>query len=508
MPVSGGRLPQCTPSGSYPRTVTTALDNPEKTTLGRNFAPLERAHPKKSGYLLLSHGVDALVARLKLMDAAQKTIDVQYYLYRFDIAGKMFTQKLLDAADRGVRVRLLLDDMEIDDNDFRFAVLGSHPNIQVRFFNPFAGRSDLGRFWSVLVSFKRVNQRMHNKIFAVDNEVAIVGGRNIADAYFSVDANPYFSDLDLLAVGPIVREVSASFDDFWNSELAVPVSALVTRTPTEKDLKKFDNGLKKIWIKYKTHVYSKRLQKSDFNKRIENKALDLIWAPGRVLYDKPDRILHNGRREDRLSFFGSALEPYFENTSKELLLISPYLIPGKSGMALFRDLRRRGVKIRILTNSLAATDVAAVYGAYTDYRKAILRMGIDLFELKPNAKTEGVEAAHGSSVGATLHAKTMVFDRTKVFVGSMNLDLRSVYDNTELGLMVTSPQLCERVVKLFGQMTSPESSLRLSLGEDGETIWPTLDNGREVRYDHAPYVSFWKILWSDLAGFLTPDSLL
>ncbi len=494
----------------YPREPSIALENFQDTPLGRNFASLEKTHPEKSGYYLLSDGVDAFVARLILMDAADQAIDVQYYIYRYDIAGKLFTRKLFEAADRGVRIRLLLDDMEIDENDFRFATLALHPNIQVRFFNPFAGRNGIGRLWSMLTAFERVNQRMHNKILAVDNQIAVVGGRNIADEYFSVQPNQYFSDIDLLAVGPIVRDASASFDKFWNSELSVPVNALVGKQPTEQDLKALVAELGDQWVQHEAHEYRKRLEDSDFKMKIKNHELGLIWAPGKVVYDKPEQITHDDQ-EDHLTLFGAYLKPQVKNTDREFLLISPYLIPGDPGMALFRSLRQKGVKISILTNSLAATDVAVVYGAYADYRKPLLELGINLFELKPNADINDNDAgstySSTSSVGAILHAKTLVFDRADVFVGSMNLDPRSVYLNTELALVVTSPKLAEQVCDLFDRMTSLESSLQLTL-ENDKLVWTTLEDGREVHYLRSPYVSLWKIFWTNLTELLVPNSLL
>lgn len=489
-----------------PRETSTALKDPRTTTLGQNFADLEEAHPEKSGYYLLSDGVDAFVARLLLMEAAQKTIDVQYYIYRFDIAGQMFARTLLEAADRGVRVRLLLDDMEIENNDRRFAILAAHPNIHVRFFNPFAGRSGISRLWSFLVDFERVNQRMHNKIFAVDNQIAIVGGRNLADEYFSVEPNQYFSDLDLLAVGPIVREASDSFDQFWNYDLALPVNALVRKEVTDKDLKNFRKKLGAFWKENKTHQFFQRLENSDFKKRITEHNLSLVWAPGKVIYDDPEQVSGKRAGQDQLTLVGSYFEPHLQYTDEEFILISPYLIPGTNGMQLFRKLRGRGVKFGILTNSLAATDISVVYGAYADYRRPLLEMGIDLYELKPSADTN-LDNARGTSVGATLHAKTMVFDRSEIFVGSMNLDPRSVHYNTELGFIVTSPILAEQVYDLFKQMTKLEASLRLSI-EDDDVLWTTREDGAEVRYRRPPYVPFWQVIWSDLSEWLIPNSLL
>lgn len=492
----------------YPRERSEAYENPEKTSLGKAFAEDEKDHPDESGYHLLSDGVDAFVARLILIEAAQKTIDLQYYIYRFDIAGQMLTRHLLQAADRGVRVRLLVDDMEIDSSDFTFAVLASHPNVQVRIFNPFAGRTGLGRLWSILTSFERVNQRMHNKIFAVDNQLAVVGGRNIADPYFSVKTNQYFADLELLAVGPIVRKASASFDEFWNFELAFPANALIDERPTEEDRQKLTERLEKTWRQHKSHEYRQRLEKSSFRQKIDTHTLEFIWAPGKVVYDSPNQITVPEDVEiDQLTLLGAYLEPHFDNTDREFLLISPYLIPGERGMLLFQSLRDRGVTMKILTNSLAATDMAVVYGAYADYRRPILEMEIELYELKPHARTGEEKMYESSSVGATLHAKTLVFDKAEIFIGSMNFDPRSVYYNTELGLIVTSPLLTEQVREVFARRTSLEASLRLSL-EDDDLVWTTLEEGKKVRYGHSPYVGFWYILWSDLAELLVPNTLL
>lgn len=492
----------------YPRQATSALTTYEDTRLGRKFSRLEAAHPDKSGFYLLSDGVDAFIARLMLMEAAQRTLDIQYYIYRFDVAGQIFSQKLLDAADRGVRVRLLLDDLEIEENAFNFAVLASHPNIQVRFFNPLVGRSVFGLLWSMLIDFERVNQRMHNKIFAVDNQLAIVGGRNIADDYFSVEPNQYFADLDLLAVGPIVREASVSFDEFWNSELSIPAQVMVRQEVTSKDLEDLTNQLEDHWTMHEAHAYRKRLRQAGFNQGGSINHLEFVWAPARIFYDTPDKISRDGHEKDQVTLMQSQIEPHFDKAETEIRLISPYLIPGEEGMSLFRRVRQRGVNFSILTNSLAATDISAVYGAYADYRKPVLNLGIDLFELKPDTDRKAAEKDRISSVGATLHAKTIMFDHAEVFIGSMNLDPRSVYFNTELGLIITSPELTAQVRDLFDRLTRLESSLRLTLDEDGKLIWTTLEEGRKVTYDRSPYVSWWRIIWSDIFALLVPNSLL
>lgn len=492
----------------YPREESFALQSPDQTALGEAFAEAEETHPDASGYRLLTDGVNAFVARLALMEAAEETVDIQYYIYRMDTVGQMLSKSLIDAADRGVRIRLLLDDMEIGDNDFRFAVLASHPNIQMRIFNPFAGRSKFGMLWSILMSFDRINQRMHNKIFAVDNQLAIVGGRNIANEYFTVEPNQYFADLEVLATGPIVRQASASFDHFWNSVLSVPINVLMAKKPNEQDLVDLKRQFATTWQSDRAQAYRDRLQNSPFPETINQGQFDFIWAPAEVVYDSPDQIIRNGKENDQLTLLGAYLEPHFRQTRQELVLISPYMIPGDKGMFLFRQLSGRDVNLRILTNSLAASDMAAVYGAYAGYRKPILRLGAELYELKPGAGQEETDRQKPTSVGATLHAKTLVFDRDKVFIGSMNLDPRSVYLNTELGIIVNSKELATEIAQHFAQLTSPEASFRLSLDEGGDVVWTTTEQGAAVRYHRSPYVSLWDIFWADLVELLIPNSLL
>jgi len=272
-----------------------------------------------------------------------------------------------------------------------------------------------------------------------------------------------------------------------------------------EDLEKLRKHLERSWKEYESNAFSKRLTNSDFKKRIENHNLSLIWAPGKVVYDKPEQITNQSR--DQFALVGSYFEPHLQYTDEEFLLISPYLIPGKNGLNLFKKLRERGVSFSILTNSLAATDVAVVYGAYADYHKPLLDLGIRLFELKPSADAPLKGINYSPSVGATLHAKTLIFDRSEIFIGSMNLDPRSIHLNTELGLIITSPPLARQVVELFKEMTSLDSSFRLSL-QDGNVVWSTKENDKEVHYYRSPYVNWWRHFWSKLGNFIVPNSLL
>jgi cardiolipin synthase C len=494
---------------NFPREPSRAWDRPQETKLGRAIAPAALQHPGMSGFHVLGNGMDAFVARMALAEAAERTLDLQYYIFHVDLTGKLILDSLVRAADRGVRVRLLLDDTTAKGKDAGIAVLASHPRIQVRVFNPAAGRSSASWMFSAAADFDRINHRMHNKMFVADNQAGVVGGRNIGDEYFGAREGVNFADMDLLATGPVAQDLSRSFDEFWNSEWAYPIEALHAANPDPAALEKGRAMLAAHRSAARDSDYAKRLRDSDLLKRLYEHDLPLVWAPARIVYDRPEKAGSEGRPADDLKL-GPQLKSAVTEPRSDFLISSPYFIPGERGVAAFKQLREKGVRIRIVTNSFAGNDVALVHSGYAKYRKDLLKLGVELYELKPSlaAAPEQDQKRFGSS-GASLHAKAFIVDREQVFVGSLNLDPRSMNLNTELGFIVESRELAEMLALQFDELIRPAYTYRLELGpSDGDLLWISEENGREVRFTRDPEVGFWRRFSTWFLSIFAPEYLL
>lgn len=489
----------------YPRSPSTTLADTADTRLGRASSRLLAEHPDASGVLLLDRGTDAFLARLALAETAEKSLDIQYYIWHEDTTGKVLAARVLHAAERGVRVRLLLDDIGKAADDRHLLALDSHSNIEVRLFNPVAARST--PMLGLLADFSRANRRMHNKSFTADNQATIVGGRNIGDEYFGARPDIEFADLDLLAIGPVVAEVSRQFDAYWNSPLAFPIAALSQHRPSDEDIRQARAGLLEFVQAQKGGSYAQALKSSGLAEALAGGSLAFDHAKVRVVADDPIKVLEESA--DPTTRLLPKLLPEFASLSSELLLVSPYFVPGDTGVDRLRALVQRGVRVRILTNSLASTDVPAVHAGYKRYRRALLEAGVELYELKPTAaqvarrdppsgsRDGGDKPSLSGSSNASLHAKTMTFDRRALFVGSMNLDPRSVFTNTEIGVVVEHPGLtAQRVEKIDSRL--PEISFRLELtppagpGSTPGIMWITTRDGQEVRYSSEPMTHAWQ----------------
>jgi putative cardiolipin synthase len=408
-----------------------------------------------------------------------------------------------------VRVRLLIDDTAAKGKDAALTASASHPRIEVRVFNPSAGRSGAAWLIGAAVDFDRINHRMHNKMFVADNQAGIVGGRNIGDEYFGAREGVNFADMDLLAMGPVVQELSRSFDEFWNSEWAYPIEALHTAKPDPADLEKGREMLAAHRSAARDSDYAKRLRDSDLLKLLYAYDLPLVWAPARVVYDKPEKAGSEGQPAGDLKL-GPQLKSVVAEPRSDFLISSPYFIPGERGVASFKQLREKDVRVRIVTNSFAGNDVALVHSGYAKYRKDLLKLGVELYELKPSlaAAPEKDQTRFGSS-GASLHAKVFIVDREQVFVGSLNLDPRSLDLNTELGFIVESSELAEMLARQFDELIRPAYTYRLELEpSDGDLLWISEENGREVRYTRDPEVGFWRRFSTWFLSFFAPESLL
>jgi putative cardiolipin synthase len=493
----------------FERPESFAYTDTDDTLLGKARLHEKEVHPGKSGFMVLGSGLDAFVARALLAQSAERSIDAQYFLLQSDLIGRLFVHQLLKAADRGVRVRLLVDDMELEGRDLGTAALDSHPNMEVRIFNPFSRKT--GRTSQFLTPFGSVTRRMHNKSFTVDNQAAILGGRNIGSEYFEAHPKLAFSDLDVLIIGPVVKEVSASFDQYWNSELVYPASVLKGEPPTAQEIEEMRQRLNEFVAQQADSAYLQALRESNLANKIRNNQVRYHWSESEVIWDQPEKIVHDFSKSE--FHLLPKLKPYLEGISEELIIFSPYFVPGKSGVGFLTQLRERGVRVRILTNSLSSTDVGMVHSGYAKYRKDLLRAGVELYEMNmklSRKERKEKEGKHGSSK-ATLHAKSFVFDRKQVFIGSLNLDPRSVYHNTEIGVILTSKEIANDMGDWFDQNIE-QVAFRLGLitDESGyEKIrWHGLEDGKQRVFNVDPYTSFWRRFGIGFMSLLPIESQL
>jgi putative cardiolipin synthase len=449
-----------------------------------------KAHPGQSAFTLFASGSDAFALRLQMADSAQRTLDVQYFIFKDDDSGQLLMSALLRAAHRGVRVRLLVDDTEARGQDDRIGLLAAHPNIDVRLYNPFyyRGSIELLRYAELGLTVSRLNYRMHNKLFVVDNSIAVVGGRNVGDEYFDSGADLQFGDYDVFALGPITRDLSRSFDEYWNSALAVPVRALFGTLPTGPKLDAMQAQLDAHVAQMRDSEALKQWRSGNPLARLLGTDSAVVWARAQVIADSPDKAGVEGG--DAIgSLMGNRLLEAARDVRSELLIVSPYFVPGTKISNLLQSLRERNVRVRVLTNSLLSTDVPVVHAGYRRYRVPLLEEGIDLYEVKPmpgKPSPSGGLLKSPSSGQFSLHAKAYVFDRKRIFIGSANLDPRSLHLNTEIGLIIESPELARQVVARFDAIAQPANSFVLALDKNDKLQWKSVKDGKPVVYDTEP----------------------
>jgi len=484
------------------RPVSHAISDGHDTALGRLCAEQLARHGNNSGVFLLNNGLDAFVARARLAQMAERSIDVQYYMFHQDIVGRLLIDQLIRAADRGVRVRMLIDDMYGSEAEDVWAAMDAHPNIEMRLFNPFTRK----RFKSLRLFFqaRRLMHRMHSKSFTVDNQAVIVGGRNIGDEYFDADPDLTFADLDMLSIGPVVPQVSAAFDEYWNSTHAYPVSALFPPAGPEQRAA-LSTTLAQLPVQKETEAYVDALKHSDLITALHQGSARFEWAEARVFHDTVEKSMRTeGWRKQLLI---SQLWPYLDAVTDELIIVSPYFVPLENGTDALCKLSERGVTVRILTNSLASNDVSVVHAGYAPYREQLLKAGVILYELDEDFRTKiGKRFTWLPRLKkSSLHAKTMVLDKKIMFVGSMNLDQMSLKINNEIGILFHNPQIAGRITLDFYEYIG-NVAFRLELHADdngGESIrWYLQKDGREIVYESEPYVGFWKKFTVKLIGFL------
>ncbi len=457
---------------------TTAFAEHESTAIGARLAELAADHPGHSGFAIIRYGQPALAARIALADLAEKSLDVQYYIWEADATGRILTERLVRAADRGVKVRVLVDDINLSGRDTRVAALDAHPGIEIRIFNPFKYRRF--RVLDFATDLARVNHRMHNKMMIMDNALSLVGGRNIGAHYFASHTRSNFRDLDIVGAGPIVRETSNVFERFWSGPWSIPVAKLVKRPHTVTDHRSAIEAVRRE-IAQDNYPFPIETDTRSLLGRLDEIFLDLVWAPGEIVWEDPSTI-YEGTSSGRMN---EALHERLQSLERELLIESAYFIPRDRGIEAARSLRERGVKVRVLTNSLSANDVLAAHAGYSKYRKDLIGAGVELHELRPFPGPVDKKVVSTDSKAA-LHTKAIVFDREAVFIGSFNLDPRSADINTEAGIYVESPELARQVIDYMAEGIEPENAFRVLLDDDGDLRWVIEKDGFRLHYEKDP----------------------
>jgi putative cardiolipin synthase len=467
-----------------------ALTDVADTPLGRvATASLAPGDPSLSGFRLLPEGETAFDARIALARRAQKSLDVQYYLIQDDDIGLQFLRELRDAARRGVRVRLLVDDLYAAGEDPLLTGLAAYPGVEVRIFNPLPSRADSfrQRLLFSLHEFGRINHRMHNKLFIADNSFAVSGGRNIAEEYFMRSPQANFIDLDVLSSGPVVRALSAVFDSYWNSEQAYPIGSVAATLPPTEARQRFEA----IIAAARPSVEERPrdvLGQTPVAEQLDAGRVVLELASARVFADTPDKAAGDERPETGPTVTDQTLA-VFAAATQEVDIASPYFIPGERGMAMIRAVgaTEENGRIVLVTNSLGSTDEPLVYAGYARYRLDMLKAGVRIYEIGPSLSRNTQRLGNFGRSISRLHAKAATIDHRFVFIGSMNLDGRSEHSNTEIGLVIDSPAVAAIVTRLFRESLA-SGAYKLRLAADGEHIeWVQTDaEGRQIVHTREP----------------------
>ena len=488
------------------RTVSMRLQDTGGSTLGRSITPLAQAHAGLSGVVPLLSGRDAFAARVRLADAAERSLDIQYYIWHADISGTLLLDALRRAADRGVRVRLLLDDNNTRGFDEALAALDARPNVEVRLFNPFMIRR--WRSLEYLFDFPRLNRRMHNKAFTADNQATVIGGRNIGDEYFGAGHDVLFVDLDVLAVGQVVDDVSQDFDRYWASGSSYPARGLLPAA-SAASIATGAAAAAAVQQEPAAFAYAQAIEESPFMRSLLAHSLTFEWAEVHLVSDDPEKGLGLASSDELL---WSRLKRVMKRPTLDIELVSPYFVPGAEGVEFFASLARSGVQVAVLTNSLEATDVVAVHAGYAKRREPLLAAGVKLFEMKratslsPDTQERTLPGTSGSSA-STLHAKTFSIDGSSMFIGSFNFDPRSARLNTEMGFVIDSPHLAQSITATIGQHL-PATAYEVGLAPDGALRWIEQHGSEDIVYDEEPGTTVWKRLGVSLLSLLPIEWLL
>jgi len=465
----------------------TAIPPSQGSQLDELIAGPEAAHPGESGLRLIKQGPEAFAVRARSALLAGRSLDVQTYIWNADVTGMYLAHRLLEAADRGVRVRVLVDDMDARAKNAGFAGLDAHPNIRVQMFNPFSTRKGLLRqFAEMVVNFDRLNHRMHNKTWIADNRIAIVGGRNLGDEYFGASEEVNFVDLDFAMVGSLVRDASASFDKYWNAETTRSMRELDPERVNNQELDRVRALLAANAAEGEKSRYAEEHRRDDAVQRLIAGDWPMEWAAvSQFVVDDPAKVTMEKQALER-SHVRTMLVPAIQSARKSVTLISPYFVPNEEGTRLLVDAARSGLRVRVLTNSLVANDVAAVHGGYSKWRRELLAGGVGLWELKPLLGSE-VHASLLGSRGASLHTKALTVDGDRLFIGSFNIDPRSTWLNCEQGILAESTNLARQLEEIFDSQSLGKHAWQVTLA-DGNLHW---SDGRE-RFDRDPKADAWR----------------
>jgi putative cardiolipin synthase len=491
------------PGRDYPRPPSPPPANAPNSALFEPFAASAQAHRDESGFRLFSVGIDGLLLRLELIGKAASTLDLQYYIFHGDESGRLVTDALGEAAGRGVRVRILIDDADSVPGDEQLFALAGRPNVEIRIFNPwhYRGHSGFLRGVEYLFSHSRLDYRMHNKLFIADGAVALVGGRNIGDQYFQIDPQSQFADADVLATGPVVKDLAATFEQFWESDMAIPARALLPAKDT--DAAAAQALTRRTTVPHKAAAaaldYQGKLDAGEPLADVLSGKSALDWASAEVTCDSPDkagRVPGSGASDLLFAPVARAIQ----ETHSELIMVSPYLVPTPGELKLLEERRAQQINVRILTDSMEATDDVLAQAGYMHYRVPLLESGVQLYEVR--ARPESVrgtgQSAKLSRYGHYgLHAKLLVFDRSGVYVGSMNYDQRSRRLNTENGLIIHSALLADQTARHFDAMTQPQNAYAVTLQPDKpddspKLEWHTVESGQPVDLRTEPARSSWE----------------
>jgi len=493
-----------------------------KTTLAAEAQKVLGDRADESAMYLVAEGTEAFLTRMALLKLAERSVDVQYFIWKSDLIGKLLFNGLLEAADRGVRVRILLDDLTLDsatvDNLY---ALDQHKNIEIRIYNPVSTTGH--RVMGAILNPARANRRMHNKSFTVDSQYTIVGGRNIETNYFSANERSNYADLDIISTGPVVKDVNKQFDIYWNSRLAVPVNVFEHNQTKEDELAAAREELIEFAKSKEDSVYALDLKNSEMFQRILNgiKGINrdsLYRGKATVVYDDPDKTL--GKSANETVYMTTLMRPHIEIIEQSLELISPYFVPGVEGTQYMADMVKRGINVRVITNSLSSTDGVMAQSGYARSRIALLKAGVELYELKAKAKSKASRSLRRSAEAkSALHAKTYIFDRKEVYIGSFNFDPRSAKINTELGIVCAIPEMAEFIAETMFDEKLAETTYRVELVVETEdvdgvevqeenVVWIETENGKEIRHNTQPETSGWRRFNEGIYSILPIESQL
>lgn len=483
------------------------------TSLAQIITPLKEQNPDLTGYHVLYDPLEAIAARIHLIEKAQKTLDLQYYIWDNDKIGSLALYKMIEAADRGVKIRLLIDDNNAGKMEGVYLALDQHPNIEVKLFNPYRFRSM--RPLEMVIDLKRINRRMHNKTFTADNQISLIGGRNMSNQYYHISDSYQFSDVDVMLAGQAVDDITHSFDEYWNHSYAYPVRNIVNHNAYTLRYDGLKEQLTKHYQEITTQNYLDLSNRThDFDHWL-NHNIQLDWVKAEVVKDSPDKIQAKAKKEQHLNF---QMVKRLDDPKQNVDLISAYFVPQKKGEDKLTELAKEDVKVRVLTNSFKANDVALVHAFYAKYRKNLLKNGVELYEFLPAASEENLypnnqEISKKTKVSlkglsrSSLHAKLMAIDNKQVFIGSFNFDPRSANLNTEIGVIINSPPLANAVHKTMDENLK-KYAYKLVLDSQNNINWIRATPQGTITFKKEPKMKWWQkagikvISWLPIEGFM------